>query len=141
MQAKKVPNMFSVNFSSSKKMGIFRKKNITPCCEYRCFWSWIPPSDFQSILPWLPWNFPLFALTFWKCTFFSQILASNSNCFYYNPLEFSIDTLTRGLHILFLEKPITLTASISVDSGSLDFCFLTTSIATYTTQQYNDKQH
>ena len=66
------------------------------------FWNW--PPDFQSNLPWPPWNFPFFVhpgnpcflLNFWCAPLEFQRLIIY-------PLEFSIDILNR---MFFSEKEI-----------------------------------
>ena len=69
------------------KIGFSRKKIVPPCLGYQIFWSWLP-LDFQSILPRIPEIFHFSHWTPWK--------SANSNFFWSNPLEFSIDILNRG---------------------------------------------
>lgn len=93
-------------------MGFSRKKIVPPMLRISIFLE-LTPLDFQSILPWLLWNFRKFSISLrWpplKSTFFPQILVYppwNSNDFYSTPLEFSIDILNRGGYGFFLKKPI-----------------------------------
>ena len=90
-------NFFSFWHCIMCKNWLFQKKIVPPCLGYQIFWSWLT-LDFQSILPRIPEIFHFSHWTPWKST--------NSNYFWSNPLEFSIDILNRGGgHNFFQEKP------------------------------------
>ena len=92
------------------QLGFSRKKNCTTLVENIDFFEF-HPLNFQSNLPWSPWNFhfffciypppgnPRFFLNFWSTPW-------NSNKFCSTSLEFSIGILNRGLQFFFWKSPI-----------------------------------